>query len=100
MQDRVGKSQLLWCVLGPQPKEQESFVWLQEPLAVQPASVAGSGHTPEALASALMVSCGLGCRANACTEYKSELSFLKPHQPRGSSMESLLENRARLIRVI
>lgn len=83
MQDRVGKSSSFGVFWGLSPKSREFLSGCREPLAVQPASVAGSGHTPEALASALMVSCGLGCRANACTEYKSELKLSQAPSAQG-----------------
>lgn len=58
MQDRVGESSSFSVFWGLSPKSREFLSGCREPLAVQPSSVAGSGHTPGALESALMSAVG------------------------------------------
>ena len=58
MQDRLGKPSSFSVFWGLRPKSREFLSGCREHLAVQPAPVAGSGHTPGALASALMSAVG------------------------------------------
>lgn len=68
------RMQLLQCVVGSQYTKQGvcTLDRLQEPLAVQPATVAGGGRTPGALAPALVSAVGGGCRASTYIEVESK----------------------------